>query len=192
MSIPNVSGALRGWTKRQTVRIVTKTVVNHVIQQTAKILTMDIYVGPMPAAQVARKPEEQRTWKWARILTKSSNELLDIDSQIMVNGVTYRINSYQPWREGGYTRYDAIEEFTGNDPMYSVIYDGNGSDGGRAPDTIAYQTGAQPAVLANTYVFTGYVFDSWNTAADGSGTSYAPGDLLTIASADVTLYAQWI
>lgn len=37
---------------------------------------------------------------------------------------------------------------------------------------------------------TGYEFVGWNTAADGSGTSYAPGDILTI-TADMTLFAQW-
>ena len=34
-------------------------------------------------------------------------------------------------------------------------------------------------------------FKCWNTAADGTGTDYAPGDTLTIKE-DTTLYAQWI
>ena len=37
---------------------------------------------------------------------------------------------------------------------------------------------------------TTYSFKGWNTAADGSGTDYAPGASYT-ADADVTLYAQW-
>ena len=47
-------------------------------------------------------------------------------------------------------------------------------------------------MLANTgsLVDTGYVFDGWNTAANGSGTSYSAGATLTIA-ADTVLYAQW-
>jgi len=36
----------------------------------------------------------------------------------------------------------------------------------------------------------GYTFSSWNTKEDGSGTSYAPGDSLTVTG-DVTLFAQW-
>lgn len=40
------------------------------------------------------------------------------------------------------------------------------------------------------------LFLEWNTAADGSGDSYAPGDVLsadysTTSGATVTLYAQW-
>ncbi|WP_161934642.1 InlB B-repeat-containing protein, partial [Lactococcus lactis] len=36
----------------------------------------------------------------------------------------------------------------------------------------------------------GYTFTGWNTSADGSGTSYAPGADLTLSN-DTTLYAQW-
>ena len=38
---------------------------------------------------------------------------------------------------------------------------------------------------------TTYTFKNWNTAADGSGTSYDPGASYT-DSASVTLYAQWV
>ena len=37
---------------------------------------------------------------------------------------------------------------------------------------------------------TGYTFDGWNTAADGSGTSYAERALYGVDAA-VTLYAKW-
>ena len=36
----------------------------------------------------------------------------------------------------------------------------------------------------------GYSFVGWNTAKDGSGTSYAAGDKVEL-SAPVTLFAQW-
>lgn len=36
----------------------------------------------------------------------------------------------------------------------------------------------------------GYTFTSWNTSADGTGTSYAANSTLSINS-DITLYAQW-
>ena len=38
----------------------------------------------------------------------------------------------------------------------------------------------------------GYIFDGWNTAADGTGTDYDPADPLTMPASDVTLYAQWV
>jgi len=192
MAIPNVSGALRGWTKRQTVRVITKAVLNFVIQQTAIVYTFDINVQPLQPEKVNRKPEEQRAWKWFSITTKASNPILEIDSQIVVNGISYRIDSINDWSDAGFRHYEATQDYAGNDPMYSVIYNGNGSDGGTVPKTVAYQTGAQPTSATNTFTRTGYAFTSWNTSADGSGTTYLPGTTLTIASADITLYAQWV
>ena len=40
-------------------------------------------------------------------------------------------------------------------------------------------------------VRTGYTFNDWNTAFDGTGTSYAPTATFTMGSANVILYAQW-
>jgi uncharacterized repeat protein (TIGR02543 family) len=48
-------------------------------------------------------------------------------------------------------------------------------------------------VLGNTgsLVKTGYTFDGWNTAADGSGTDYAPAATFQMPASNTTLYAQW-
>ena len=37
----------------------------------------------------------------------------------------------------------------------------------------------------------GKAFDCWNTAADGSGTRYRPGDPLTLSAEETVLYAVW-
>ncbi|MEI6603703.1 MAG: InlB B-repeat-containing protein [Verrucomicrobiota bacterium] len=79
---------------------------------------------------------------------------------------------------------------------YSVTYNGNGSDGGSVPtDSNNYLNGATVSVLANTGTLTrtNSVFVGWNTATNGSGTSYAATGSATfsIGSANVTLYAQW-
>lgn len=80
---------------------------------------------------------------------------------------------------------------------YNVNYYGNGNTSGSAPTgATGLRQGSSYTVLGNTgnlrNVRNGYGCDfiGWNTAADGSGTAYAPGDTITINS-DVTLYAQW-
>ena len=45
-------------------------------------------------------------------------------------------------------------------------------------------------LLSNPFTRENYTFDGWNTAADGSGISYADGANITL-TADTTLYAQW-
>jgi len=46
------------------------------------------------------------------------------------------------------------------------------------------------ATKSGTLAKTGFTFTGWNTAADGSGTSYAAGSNYT-ANAALTLYAKW-
>ena len=77
---------------------------------------------------------------------------------------------------------------------YSVIYNANGAASGSVPvDSNAYEENGAISVLANTGRLkkTYYTFGGWNTAADGSGSAYAPGAGFTMGAADVTLYAQW-
>jgi hypothetical protein len=116
MAIPNMRGALRGWTKKQTVYVITKTVTDHQIVQTAESIIMSIMVQPLQPEKVNRKPEEQRAWKWFSIVTYSSDRELKIDDQIEVNSIRYRIQSVQPWSEAGYRRYEATEDYTGSNP----------------------------------------------------------------------------
>ncbi len=76
---------------------------------------------------------------------------------------------------------------------YTVTYNGNGSTGGTAPTdpNSPYASGATVTVLgAGTLVKSGNTFAGWNTAANGSGTSYAASATFAIA-ANTTLYAQW-
>ena len=43
---------------------------------------------------------------------------------------------------------------------------------------------------SGSLVKTGYTFDGWNTAADGSGISYAEGASYEVDAVE-TLYAKW-
>jgi len=77
---------------------------------------------------------------------------------------------------------------------YTVAYNGNGATGGSAPvDSGSYKQGATVTVLGNTgsLVKTGSSFTSWNTLADGTGTSYTAGQTCTMGSANLTFYAKW-
>ena len=81
-----------------------------------------------------------------------------------------------------------------NPGALTINFDGNGSTGGNtASQQIA--AGNTAPLNANGFTRTGYAFTGWNTAADGSGTSYADGASYTVTpatgDATVTLYAQW-
>ena len=79
---------------------------------------------------------------------------------------------------------------------YTVTYLGNTNTGGTAPidGSSPYNSGTSVTILGNSGSLSKSgvaVFAGWNTAADGSGTSYVGGDTFTITQ-NTTLYAQWI
>ena len=81
-----------------------------------------------------------------------------------------------------------------NPGTLTINFNGNGSTGGStASQQIA--AGNTASLSANGFTRTGYAFTGWNTAADGSGTSYADGADYTVTpatgDATITLYAQW-
>ena len=72
---------------------------------------------------------------------------------------------------------------------YTVSFHPNGADGGaQEPQTKTY--GARLVIAGCGYTRTGYSFAEWNTAADGTGTSYPAGSYYE-TNEPVTLYAIW-
>jgi uncharacterized repeat protein (TIGR02543 family) len=76
---------------------------------------------------------------------------------------------------------------------YSVTYSRNGATSGAVPvDAAKYASGARATVRGNTGALarSGYMFEGWNTKANGTGTTYKPGAVITVKG-NVTLYAKW-
>ena len=69
----------------------------------------------------------------------------------------------------------------------TISYDPNGGTGD--PGDLVCNEGDTVTLSSVEPARTGYTFAGWNTAIDGSGTSYAAGSTATCA--DLTLYAQW-
>ena len=73
---------------------------------------------------------------------------------------------------------------------YTLSYDLNGAAGTPpTSQTVAYNT--TTIVTSSVPTRTGFGFTGWNTATDGSGTSYASGATTAAITANVTLYAIW-
>ena len=80
-----------------------------------------------------------------------------------------------------------------NANTYTVKYNCNGGSNPASDSSHVY--GVSSSLTTNTCVKTGNQFVSWNTKADGSGTSYSNGVSVSTLSSSyngvVTLYAQW-
>lgn len=77
---------------------------------------------------------------------------------------------------------------------YGVTFNPNGST--EAPvegetESVVALPGTELTLTKNAFTREGYLFNGWNTMADGSGTTYEDCSKFT-ADTNVTLYAQWI
>jgi len=75
----------------------------------------------------------------------------------------------------------------------NLTYNANESTSGTIPAAQTYCPGMTATASANsgTLARTGYTYDGWNTAVDGSGTSYTAGSGTFTIAGDTTLYAKW-
>lgn len=81
------------------------------------------------------------------------------------------------------------------EPTYIVTYEGNGNTGGEPPlDPFEYWVDEYAEVMDNlgNLEKTDFTFGGWNTLPNGNGVAYAPGDILVMPAANVTLFARWI
>lgn len=74
------------------------------------------------------------------------------------------------------------------DNTLNVTFDANGGEGTMTAQT--YEVGVSQALHANEFTREGYIFTAWNTATDGSGTSYTDQQSIILGE-NTTLYAQW-
>ena len=71
---------------------------------------------------------------------------------------------------------------------YTVTFDKNGGDTEANPKTVTVASGGNVGSLPTAPARSGYTFNGWNTAANGSGTAFTA---TTIVTANITVYAQW-
>jgi len=130
--------------------------------------------------------------------TKWYNESLTLSSTTPTR-TGYTFNGWNTKSDGSGTNYAKGASYTGNAALtlyakwtavtYAISYNGNGStSGSTSAQTKTY--GVALTLRSNGYTRTNYVFKNWNTAANGSGTTYAAGASYT-ANAAATMYAQW-
>jgi hypothetical protein len=72
-----------------------------------------------------------------------------------------------------------------------ITYDGNKQTSGVAPAPQMVTNSGATVASVGTLARSGFTFVGWNTAADGSGTRFAPGAALS-NDGNKLLYAQWV
>ncbi|MGI6687052.1 MAG: DUF7507 domain-containing protein [Christensenellales bacterium] len=106
------------------------------------------------------------------------------------------------WYLGGFfVKFNFGTPISGNFKLYPVFgsqtaqvtYNANGGTGNVPVDGNTYVIGAEATVksAAGLTAPENKVFLGWNTAANGSGTTYMPNSVISVPNDGVTLYAKW-
>lgn len=135
--------------------------------------------------------------------TESQTKTYNVNLPLRDNGFTpptgHHFVEWNTASDRSGTSYEAGGTYTANaaatlyaiwEPdTYTVSFLPNGAGGGaQEPQTKTY--GARLVIAGCGYTRTGYSFSEWNTAADGTGTSYPAGSYYE-TNEPVTLYAIW-
>ena len=128
-----------------------------------------------------------------------STETSSASANLLANTFTranYNFTGWNTLSNGSGTGYadQGIFPFTSSTTLYAqwsqqsntVTFNSNGGSGAMNAQT----ANAPTALTSNAFLRINYSFKNWNTAADGSGTSYNDGASFPFTST-VTLYAQW-
>lgn len=111
--LPIMQDALRGWTKKTIVKLITFTIENHREKQVANEVVLDINIQPLDFSRVDRKTEYNRAWNWFNLIIMDSTILLNFDDVIIINNIEYRVQGRKDRRVHGFSKYEVISGFQG-------------------------------------------------------------------------------
>lgn len=115
----------------------------------------------------------------------------------------YKFNGWNTQANGGGTSYAAGATIpgaliTGDFTLYaqwiqqlSITFNANGTGVTGLPSTITVDYNAATSIPSSAPTRTNFTFKGWNTAANGSGTSYTAGQSIAHLTTNLPLYAQW-
>lgn len=125
-------------------------------------------------------------------------------------GITRKHHTFSGWNtytEQGWNMYKANHQYSGGlteedggvvaiyavwDPVGQITISYKAEGGKGVPtDGVAYTGESDYAIPDTIPTRDNYTFVEWNTASDGTGTSYKAGDKITAGTSNITLYAIW-
>ena len=141
------------------------------------------YAGGSGVGDFYQDVQYNQTWKMVATVKDSSKYILK-------NGTTYGTSETRTGTMGAENHGETFHIM----PVYNIAFNANNGSGSMSTiERVPYDK-SQP-LTSNAFSRTGYTFNGWNTAANGSGSSYSNGasvsTLTSTAGGTVTLYAQW-
>ncbi len=114
-TVPNVAGALTNWFQPMKFTIVTKTIVNAVVVETASDMNFRGVWQPFGSRQLSMKPEGQRQWSWYTCHSDIALGLID-DDVVTYLGIQYRVMEQSDFALYGYYEYHLVRDYVNAGP----------------------------------------------------------------------------
>lgn len=136
--------------------------------------------------------EGAKVWSGGKMLTHDYTDGEHEKDGFKVTYTEWATDNAGTWTRTGTPKckYCGFTKPEFEEKAYDLSYDLNGSEDKQTGDFAKVEHIAKTKVTADKPARKGYSFAGWNTAADGSGTSYEAGADIVL-EAPVTLYAQW-
>ena len=158
---------------------------------------VNVYLGNGNKAQLLEtKTKENITWKQLTDYYGMShyevanalwgNQIFDQNSDLITS-------QWKTKQDAGLTfpdKYHVLDLHLreGSPALVTLTYDANGGTG--EPGAVTVLKNTEVTVSSTEPTRENYTFTGWNTAANGSGTSYSANETITLTE-DTTLFAQW-
>lgn len=185
---------------------VSKTISNDIIADDQSLITLTI--APISGGYSIKINGGTNNGKY--IYGTSGSNKINFGTNPSLNTLSYESNSVKMVSNTSVMRYNnnsgqdrfryfQSSTYTNQQPVqlykrtyatqtHTIHFDSNGGNG--TMNDQAVNEFEPTALQANAFTREGYVFEGWNTIANGSGDYYADGATVTLLD-DLTLYAQW-
>ena len=129
-------------------------------------------------------------------LSGTSKLINATDFPAIADGTEYKIGLVATGDANNAESAQSVLASVTTNAQYTITYNSTNSTSGTAPAAATFITGSSPHLIStNTgnLARTSFSFSGWNTAADGSGTTYLATGLVPVSpTANLVLHPRWI
>lgn len=107
--MPQLQTVLLNWTSAVQMKVIQKKAVDFELEEdVVAVPGIEMMITPMSPQKIARKPENERTWKfwegWSTVRIELDAVIQDPD------GLQFRVQSVHDWSQAGFFEYELVQQ----------------------------------------------------------------------------------
>ncbi len=110
--MPNVGGALSGWTLAITLIVIRQDIVDGFVKEIKKAIKFMGVIQPLSPRKIELKPEGQRAWKWLQIHCKEGALKLKPGDKIEWGNELFKLMADNDFYLNGFVEYHVVKDYS--------------------------------------------------------------------------------